>query len=38
LSGFIEAEGQFSLLLIDKSHLINSAFSIGQNDELHILN
>ena len=37
LSGFIEAEGNFSLVLNDKGYLRKSAFSIGQNDELHIL-
>ena len=37
LSGFIEAEGCFSLVFNDKGHLRKSAFSIGQNDELHIL-
>lgn len=35
LSGFIEAEGNFSLVF--KGHLRKSAFTIGQNDELHIL-
>jgi hypothetical protein len=38
LSGFIEAEGNFSLVFNDKGYLRKSAFSIGQNDELHILN
>jgi hypothetical protein len=38
LSGFIEAEGNFSLVFNDKGHLRKSAFTIGQNDELHILN
>lgn len=38
LSGFIEAEGNFSLVFNDKGQLRKSAFSIGQNDELHILN
>lgn len=38
LSGFIEAEGNFSLVLDDqKGYLRKSAFTIGQNDELHIL-
>lgn len=37
LSGFIEAEGNFSLVLNEKGYLIKSAFTIGQNDELHIL-
>ena len=38
LSGFIEAEGNFNLVFNDKGHLRKSAFSIGQLDELHILN
>ena len=38
LSGFIEAEGHFSLVFNDKEKLRKSAFSIGQLDELHILN
>lgn len=38
LSGFIEAEGCFSLLFNDKGCLRKSAFTIGQNDELHLLN
>ena len=38
LSGFIEAEGNFSLVFNDKGHLRKSAFTIGQNDELHIFN
>jgi len=38
LSGFIEAEGNFSLVFKDKCQLRKSSFSIGQNDELHILN
>lgn len=38
LSGFIEAEGNFSLVFNDKGYLRKSAFSLGQNDELHILN
>ncbi len=37
LSGFIEAEGNFSLIFNEKGHLRKSAFTIGQNDELHIL-
>ena len=37
LSGFIEAEGNFSLVFNDKGHLRKSAVTIGQNDELHIL-
>ena len=37
LSGFIEAEGNFSLVFDEKGHLRKSAFTIGQNDELHIL-
>ena len=37
LSGFIEAEGNFSLVFNDKNWLRKSAFSIGQNSELHIL-
>ena len=38
LSGFIEAEGNFNLVFNDKGILRKSAFSIGQLDELHILN
>ena len=38
LSGFIEAVGNFNLVFNDKGHLRKSAFSIGQLDELHILN
>ena len=38
LSGFIEAEGNFNLVFNDKGYLRKSAFSIGQLDELHILN
>jgi hypothetical protein len=38
LSGFIEAEGNFSLVFNEKGHLRKSSFTIGQNDELHILN
>jgi hypothetical protein len=37
LSGFIEAEGNFSLVFNDKGALRKSAFAIGQNDEVHIL-
>lgn len=37
LSGFIEAEGNFSLVFNEKGYLRKSAFAIGQNDELHIL-
>lgn len=37
LSGFIEAEGNFSLVFNEKGHLRKSTFTIGQNDELHIL-
>ena len=37
LSGFIEAEGNFNLVFNDKGCLIKSAFSLAQNDELHIL-
>ena len=38
LSGFIEAEGNFNLVFNEKDYLRKSYFSIGQNDELHILN
>jgi hypothetical protein len=38
LSGFIEAEGNFNLHFNEKGYLRNSKFSIGQNDEIHILN
>ncbi len=38
LSGFIEAEGNFSLVFNEKGYLRKSAFTIGQNDELHIMN
>lgn len=38
LSGFIEAEGNFSLVFNEKGHLRKSSFTIGQNDEYHILN
>lgn len=37
LSGFIEAEGNFSLVFNDKGHLRNSTFNIGQKDDLHVL-
>ena len=39
LSGFIEAEGNFILVFdaLRSGHLRKSAFTIGQNDELHIL-
>lgn len=37
LSGFIEAEGNFSLVFNEQGQLRKSAFTIGQNDELHIL-
>lgn len=37
LSGFIEAEGNFSLVFNEKGSLRKSAFTIGQNDELHII-
>jgi LAGLIDADG endonuclease len=38
LSGFIEAEGNFNLHFNEKGHFRNSKFTIGQNDEIHILN
>lgn len=38
LSGFIEAEGNFNLVFNEKGHLRKSAFTIGQTDEIHILN
>jgi hypothetical protein len=38
LSGFIEAEGNFNLVFNEKGILTGSKFTIGQNDELHILN
>ncbi len=38
LSGFIEAEGNFSLVFNNKDKLRKSSFTIGQNDDLHILN
>jgi len=41
LSGFIEAEGNFSLVFKNNKQtrsLRKSAFTIGQNDELHLLN
>ena len=37
LSGFIEAEGNFSLVFNDKGHLRNSTFNIGQKDDLYVL-
>jgi len=37
LSGFIEAEGNFNLVFNENGHLRKSVFTIGQNDELHIL-
>ena len=37
LSGFIEAEGNFNLVFNEKGFLRKSAFSIGQNDEIHII-
>ena len=37
LSGFIEAEGNFSLVFNDKGHLRNSTFNIGPKDDLHVL-
>ena len=38
LSGFIEAEGNFNLVFNEKGIMKGSKFTIGQNDELHILN
>lgn len=38
LSGFIEAEGNFNLVTNEKGAVRISRFSIGQNDEIHILN
>lgn len=38
LSGFIEGEGNFSLVFDVKNSLTKSSFTLGQNDELHILN
>lgn len=38
LSGFIEAEGNFNLLFNKTNVLRGSKFTIGQNDEIHILN
>lgn len=38
LSGFIEAEGNFNLVFNEKGVLRVSKFTIGQNDEIHILN
>lgn len=37
VSGFIEGEGNFSLVFNKKAQLRRSSFTIGQNDELHIL-
>jgi len=37
LTGFIEAEGNFNLAFNQKGNLRGSKFTIGQNDELHIL-
>jgi len=37
LSGFIEAEGNFSLIIRESGSIKKSSFSIGQLDELHIL-
>jgi LAGLIDADG DNA endonuclease family protein len=37
LSGFIEAEGNFTLVFNDKGHLRKSAFNIGQKDDFHVL-
>ena len=37
LSGFIEGEGNFSLVFNHNGSLRKSAFTIGQNDEIHIL-
>jgi len=37
LSGFIEGERNFSLFFNDKGQMRKSAFAIGQNDELHVL-
>jgi hypothetical protein len=34
----VEAEGNFSLVFNNKGQLRKSAFSIGQNDELHVIN
>lgn len=38
LSGFIEAKGNFNLVFNEKGVLTGSKFTIGQNDELHIIN
>ena len=38
LSGFIEAEGNFNLQFNEKGALKGSRFTLGQNDEIHILN
>lgn len=37
LSGFIEGKGNFSLIFNNKNQLRKSCLTIGQNDELHIL-
>ena len=37
LSGFIEAQGNFNLVFNEKGNLRGSKFTIGQNEELHIL-
>lgn len=37
-SGFVEAEGNFSLVFNDKNQLRKSGFSIGQLGEFHIFN
>lgn len=37
LSGFIEAEGNFYLFFNEKGQMRQSRFTIGQNDELHII-
>lgn len=37
LSGFVKVKGNFNLVFKDKGHFIKNAFTIGQNDELHIL-
>ena len=38
LSGFVEAEGNFHLHFNEKGIFRSSKFTIGQNDEIHILN
>ena len=38
LSGFIEAQGNFNLLFNKKDILRGSKFTLGQNDEIHIVN